>query len=145
MTENFSLTRYIVVSALCGFLFAILDGLIHANPFAQGLYVFYRPIARASVNAPAGMVIDLVYGFVITGAFLILFNSLPGNSGPVRGASFAVFLWFLRVVMGVAGAWMTLNIPMKVHVYELLAGFGEMLAIGLLLGFAYQGQTAASR
>ncbi len=50
--------RYVIVSLTSGILFGVLDAVINANPLAQRLYEFYRPIARASVNAPAGVVID---------------------------------------------------------------------------------------
>ena len=65
--------RYVIVSVASGLLFAILDGLINANPLAQRLYTVYKPIAKTSVNFQAGMVIDLVYGFVMAGAFLLLY------------------------------------------------------------------------
>jgi len=104
----------------------------------------YQPIAKSSVNAPAGLVIDLVYGFVITGIFILLFKSLPGSTGLMRGVSFAVLVWFLRVVMGVVGGWMTLNVPAKLHVYELLTGLGEMGILGVFLGIAFRGKIGVS-
>ena len=66
---------YVIVSVASGILFGLLDGLINANPLAQKLYQVYQPIARTSVNVPAGVVIDLVYGFVMAGVFLLLYQS----------------------------------------------------------------------
>ena len=73
--------RYIIVSVVSGILFSILDGVINANPLAQRLYAVYKPIARTSLNPTAGIVIDLVYGFVMAGVFLLLYHSLPGATG----------------------------------------------------------------
>jgi hypothetical protein len=53
---------YIIVSAVSGILFGILDGVINANPLARRLYAFYKPIARTSINPLAGIAIDLVFG-----------------------------------------------------------------------------------
>ena len=37
--------RYLTVSVVSGIVFGVLDGLIHANPWAQPLYAVYEPIA----------------------------------------------------------------------------------------------------
>ena len=54
--------KYLIVSVVGGFLFEMMDGLANANPLAQKLYQVYKPIATASINIPAGIAIDLVYG-----------------------------------------------------------------------------------
>ena len=126
--------RYTIVSIISGVLFGILDGLINANPLAQRLYEVYKPIAKTSVNVPAGVVVDLVYGFVMAGVFLLLYKSLPGEAGLVKGISFALLVWFFRVVMYVATQWMTLNVPVGALLYTLVTGLGEMLILGILYG-----------
>jgi hypothetical protein len=126
--------RYILVSIVSGILFGVLDGLVNGNPLAQRLYEVYKPIARTSINIPAGVAIDLVYGFVMAGAFLVLYHSLPGEAGLVKGISFAVMVWFFRVVMGVASQWMMFRVPASALAYTLLAGLGEMLVLGMLYG-----------
>lgn len=126
--------RYIVVSVVSGFLFGILDGLIYANPLAQRLHEVYKPIARASINTLAGIVIDLIYGFVMAGAFLLLHESLPGETGLVKGVSFALLVWFFRTVMYAASQWVMYNIPIVTLLYSLVAGLGEMLILGVFYG-----------
>jgi len=98
------MVRYVVVSVVSGILFGAMDGVINANPLAQRLYEVYKPIAKTSLNLPAGIVIDLIYGFVMAGVFLLLYRSLPGGAGLVKGLSFALLVWFFRVVMGVASS-----------------------------------------
>ena len=126
--------RYLIVSLASGLLFGVLDALINANPLAQRLYQVYKPIAKTSINVPAGIAIDLVYGFVMAGLFLLLYHSLPGQGGVVKGISFALMAWFFRVVMGVATQWMTFDVPTGALLYPLVAGLGEMLILGLLVG-----------
>lgn len=126
--------RYIVVSLASGILFGILDGIINANPLAQKLYAVYQPIARTSVNAMAGVAIDLVYGFVLAAVFLLLYASLPGQHGMVKGLAFAILVWFFRVAMQAASTWMMFNVPIPTIIYSLVAGLAEMLMLGLLYG-----------
>ena len=126
--------RYILVSIVSGILFGILDGVINANPLAQRLYQVYKPIAKTSVNPLAGMVIDLVYGFVMAGAFLLLYKSLPGGTGLVKGMSFACLVWFFRVVMYTASQGVMFNVPVETLLYSLATGLGEMLILGVLYG-----------
>ena len=126
--------RFIVVSVVSGILFAILDGVINANSVAQRLYAVYQPIARTSINPIAGIAIDLAYGFVMAGVFLLLYNSLPGETGLLKGVSFAVLVWFFRVVMSAASQWVMFTIPVPTVLYSLAAGLGEMLILGVLYG-----------
>ena len=126
--------NYILVSLAGGLLFGILDGVINANPLAQRLYEAYKPIAKTSVNAVAGIAIDLVYVFVMAGLFLLLHKSLLGGAGWLKGLSFGLIAWFFRVLMSVASQWMMYRIPPAALAYTLLTGLAEMLLIGLFLG-----------
>jgi hypothetical protein len=126
--------RYVIVSVASGLLFGILDGVLNANPLAQKLFAAYKPIARPSVNAVAGIVIDLVYGFVMAGLFLLLYAGIPGD-GWVKGMSFALIAWFFRVAMSAASQWVMFTLPLGAIVYTLFAGLLEMVVIGLVYGF----------
>ena len=125
---------YIIVSVISGILFGVMDAVINANPLARKLLEVYKPIAKTTLNMPAGIVIDIVYGFAMAGIFVILYESLPGETGLVRGISFALFAWFFRVVMSVASNWMMFKIPGRTLLYTLVAGSGEMLVLGIFYG-----------
>jgi hypothetical protein len=128
--------RYIAVSIAAGILFALMDGLINANPLAQALYSVYAPIARAPINAAAGIAIDLLYGFILAGLFLVLYRGIPGRTGIAQGAAFGLITWFLRVVMQAASAWVVFTVPEITLLYFIVAGLGEMLVLGVFLGVA---------
>lgn len=132
---------FIVVGIVSGILFALMDGLINANPLARKLYQVYQPIARTSLNPLAGILIDLVFGFVMAGVFLLLYGSLPGASGAVKGISFACLVWFFRVAMSAASQWVMFNVPAKALLYSLVSGLGEMLVLGLLYGLTLKPAT----
>jgi hypothetical protein len=126
--------RYILVSVSSGILFGVMDGIINANPLAQKLYRAFDPIAKKTINVPAGIVIDLLYGFAMAGIFLLIHNSLPGESGVIKGLTFGGIIWFFRVLMQVVSQWMMFNVPVKALCYTLISGLVEMLALGLLYG-----------
>jgi len=128
------IVRYVLVGITSGLLFGIMDGLINANPIAERLYEFNLPIRRTSVDVIAGVAIDLAYGFILMAVFLILYRSLPGRVGLVKGVSFALLVWFLRVVMCDASQWVILNVPVAALLYGVLTGLGEMLVLGVLYG-----------
>jgi hypothetical protein len=128
------MVRFIVVSFAAGMLFGVMDGLLNSNPLAQRLYAVYKPIARPSVNVVAGIGIDLAYGFAMAGIFLLLYGSLPGQAGWMKGLSYGLLVWFFRVVMGVAGQWVMFAIPPATLAYSLVAGLLEMLLLGVLYG-----------
>ena len=128
------MTTFVIIGVISGILFGTLDALINANPLAQRLYQVYQPIARTSVNALAGIAIDLIYGFVMAGVFLLLYESLPGASGLLKGVSFALITWFFRVVMTVASQWMMFRVPARTLLYSLISGLAEMLVLGILYG-----------
>ena len=128
--------RDVIVSIAGGILFLLMDVIINANPLAQNLNEFYEPIARTSVNATAGAMIDITSGFIMAGVFLLLYRSLPGETGLIKGMSFAFLVWFFRVAMSAASSWMMFNIPACTLIYALITGLLEMLALGVLYGAA---------
>ena len=130
--------RYILGSIGSGLLLGVLDGVINANPLAQKLYQVYVPIAKKSVNPIAGIGIDLAYGFIMAGVFLLLYQALPGQSGFVKGLSFGLLIWFFRVVMSAASTWMMFEVPANTILYNLAAGLVEMLALGVIYGLIIQ-------
>jgi hypothetical protein len=125
---------YILVSIVSGILFGILDGVINANPLAQRLFKVFKPIARTSINPLKGILIDLAYGFILAGVFLLLHQSLPGGTGLIKGVSYACLVWFFRGVMSTASQWVMFNVPTRALLYSLVSGLGEMLILGLLYG-----------
>ena len=72
--------RQICAGLVAGLAFLVLDGVMNANPLAQRLYAAYQPIARSSVNAAAGSVIDLAFGVILAVLFVRLRPSLPGRT-----------------------------------------------------------------
>ena len=126
--------QYILVSIGGGLLFGIMDGLINANALARKRMAFIEIIARRKVNVPIGLVIDLIYGFALAGIYLLLRESLPGDTAVLKGLSYGGLMWFFRVVMGAVGQWMMLQMPLRTVYYICWTGLGEMLILGVIFG-----------
>ncbi len=90
------------------------------------------------MNPIIGIAIDLAYGFIMAAVFLLIYASLPGDTGLIKGLSFAIFAWFFRVVMSAASTWIMYTVPPRTILYTLVAGLVEMLVIGILFGLALQ-------
>ncbi len=128
------MVRFIIISLISGILFAVLDGLINGNPLALKLMECYKPIAKPSVNISVGIAIDIFYGFVMCGIFLLIYNSLPSESPLIKGVIYGLIIWFFRVIMSVLSIYMTQQVPTKTLIYILLTGLAEMLIIGIFYG-----------
>jgi hypothetical protein len=125
-----SFYRVAALGLAAGLLFAVMDGLINANPLAQRLYSVYRPIARKSVNAPLGLTFDLLSGVVMAFLFVALRSALP-EGWVTKGIAFGLIAWFFRVAMGSAAQTVMFIVPTSAVFYGLLTGLVEMIALGL--------------
>jgi hypothetical protein len=136
--------RQVVVGLVAGVAFLILDGVLNANPLAQRIYAAYQPIARPSVNALAGSTVDLAYGVILALLFVRLRRSLPGNTSLMKGVSFGLMVWFLRVFMRVAGEWVMTIVPPSAHAYTLLAGLVQVLLVAVTISLLLPQPPAAT-
>ena len=128
------MVRFIITAILTGLLFGIMDGLINGNPYAVKLMEYYKPIAKPCINISIGLLIDLFYGFIITGIFIFILPVLPTEFGIIKGITYGLGIWFFRVLMGVISNWMMFTIPGKTLIYILLTGLIEMVILGILNG-----------
>ena len=126
--------KFIIISISAGILFGVLDGVLNANPLAQKLFLAYKPIMRTTINPVLGILIDLAYGFILAGLFLLLFHSFPGETGLVKGLSYGLIIWFFRVVMYGATQYVMFDISISVLLYIVISGLFEMLVLGLFFG-----------
>lgn len=126
--------RFVFAAIVTGILFATMDGLINGNPYAASLMECFKPIAKPSVNMIAGLVADLLYGIVISGIFIVLRPSIPGQNYLIKGLMYGLGIWFFRVVMLVISYSLMFRIPSETLIYLLVTGLFEMLILGLVNG-----------
>lgn len=127
---------YIIVSVGSGLLLAVLDGLLNANPLARRLYRAYEPITRKSIPIVRGILIDIAFGFVLAGLYLILYRGIPVPPGIARAMAFGFIVWVLRSLMTTFSHWTMYDIPARTHLYALFAGLLQSLVVSLFYGLA---------
>lgn len=143
--HQFSWKRYIGGSIFVGLAFVLLDAVVNANPLAQDAYAPFAPIVRHEIDILPASAIDLAYGFALCAIFIVLYRGLPGDIAVVKGLTFGLLLWFLRVVMNAAGQWILFAIPATTVGYSVAAGLLEMLLLGVLVGVLVRPQSEPAR
>ena len=126
--------RYLVAGLTSGLLFAVLDGLLNANPLGQRMLEYLKPIARERMAMAAGLAVDLAWGFAMAGIYLLLRPSLPGQLPVWKGLSFAALAWFFRVLMRAVSDAVMLKVPLASVLYQIAGGAVEMALLGVLYG-----------
>ncbi len=129
-----NVSRYLIAAVSSGVLLAVLDGILSANPLAQRLLAYLKPIARERLSMAAGLAIDLAWGFAMAGIYLLLRESLPGPLPVWKGLSFGALAWFFRVLMRAASDAVMLKVSPSAVIYQIAAGAAEMALIGVLYG-----------
>lgn len=119
---------------LSGILFALLDGIINGNRISQRLMECYKPIAKTNINISIGFSIDMFFGFAMCAIFVLLYDSIPGETGFAKGIAYGFIIWFFRVFMSVFTIYMTQKVPIKTLAYMLITGFLEVQIIGIFYG-----------
>ena len=127
-----------IVGVASGILFLVMDFVLNVNPLARRLNEPYRPIARRELRLLAPVIIDLAYGLLMAGIFLMLRPALPGSKVVGAGISFGLLTWFFRVLMAGISQWVMFDVPLRTHFYSIGAGLIEMMALGLFYGIAFK-------
>ena len=122
-----------MVSISSGLILGLLDGLINANPYAQKLFEVYKPIAKSSVNIVLGFGIDILYGFVMTCLFFLLYKSLPGQTAILKGFGYGLIVAFFSVVMHVFSQLVMFKVPANALIYMFLTGLVEILIVSIYI------------
>ena len=131
--------RYVIISLVCAILYWILDGIVVWNPYARKLYQAYQTNTKPSFSLPKSLFVYLIYGFAMAGLFLLLYNSLPGETGIVKGICFGLIAWYFRGFTTVMSQWIFSTVSLKTMGYAAITGVGEALILGMFLGLTLKG------
>jgi hypothetical protein len=129
--------KFLIIGLVSGVLFIVLDMITNVNPFALKLMEDYKPIARKKVNTVLAMSVDIMYGFVLTGIYLLLKNSLPADSFLQNILQYTLLIWFLREFMMSMSSYIIFDISPKLLIYNLASGFIKILAITSFIVVGY--------
>lgn len=132
MTRNRTF-KIILLCLFIGFIFALLDFILHANPLVKNFPSIYEPVNRGWDIIMASFIIDIIYGTVLSLFYLVLYKSLPGQ-GMMKGVIYGILLWFLRITILTLTQWMVYPVSAGTIIYMIFAGLPEMIIIGALIG-----------
>jgi hypothetical protein len=132
--------RLVIAGLVASILFLVLDAALGMLGGLIGARFFGLPSTQPEgieSKMVAGLVFELVNGFVLAVVYAILYTCLPG-AGWVRGLSFGVLVWALRVVMWAFSTYMMTDMsPITISI-TVATGLLEMLIIGVVVALLYR-------
>lgn len=90
------------------------------------------PIWQTPLNITAGLIFDIINGFILVFVFNLITPSLPGQ-GWRKGLWFGLIVWLLRVVMMAFSTIVMYNVPLAIVMTNLIAGLIEVEALSIIL------------
>ncbi len=119
-----------ILFILFDMLFAILISPIFS--LYSGLTVFKIP-----PDIMAGMVFDIVNGFILVGVFSVIYTGLPGT-GWRKGLNYGLIVGLLRVVMMSFSVIVMYSVPLGFVVATLITGYIEIVILCVILSTIYE-------
>ena len=93
--------RLLIAGFVASGLFLVLDAALGMLGGLIGARLFGLPAAQpAGIESKmaAGLIFELINGFALAAIYAVVFACLPG-AGWIKGLSFGLLVWVLRVVM----------------------------------------------
>lgn len=126
---------------LCGvitsFLFLIFDMLIGIS--TSPIFSPYSdlPIWKTPPNILAGLVFDLINGFILVLVYGTIYKGIPGF-GWKKGLNYGVIVGLFRVVMMSFSMIVMYNVPLILVFTSLITGFIEIVLLCIILAVIYE-------
>jgi hypothetical protein len=118
-------------------LFIFFDMLIGIG--TSPLFAPYSHLAiwRTPPNVGAGLVFDLINGFILVAVYMTIYNGIPGV-GWQKGLNYGIIVGLFRVVMTSFSSIVMYNIPSLVVLTGLITGFIEIVLLCVILAVVYE-------
>ena len=129
--------KIIACSIVTGVLFVIFDMLIAI--IMSPIYFPYSnlPIWKTPPNILAGLIFDLVNGFVLVAVYMTIYKGIPG-SGWKKGLNYGLIVGLFRVVMMSFSCIVMYNIPLILVITSLITGYIEIVILCMILAVIYE-------
>ena len=132
--------RLVIGGLVASVLFLVLDAALGMLGGLIGARLFGLPAAQPGgieSKMIAGLVFELINGFVLAVVYAIVHSCLPG-AGWIKGLSFGVLVWMLRVVMWAFSTYMMTGMSPVTISITVVTGLVEMLIIGVAMALIYR-------
>lgn len=132
-----NIKRLLVASLVIGILFIIFDMLtaVSTNPIFSSYSGL--PIWKTPPNILAGLIFDLINGFILVAVYTIIYNGIPGL-GWEKGLSYGMIVGLFRVVMVSFSTIVMYNIPLAMVITNLITGYIEVILLCIILAVIYE-------
>ena len=124
-------------SIITGILFLILDmfiGILTSPIFSPYSNL---PIWKTPPNILAGLVFDLVNGFILVLVYMTIYKGIPGI-GWKKGFFYGIIVGLFRVVMMSFSIIVLYNVPLILVFTNLVTGFIEIVILCVILAVVYE-------
>jgi hypothetical protein len=104
-----------------------------------GTKLFGLPVAQPpgfEKKARLGLIFELINGFILALIYALLHASLPGR-GWVKGISYGLIVWGLRVVMWAFSTYMMTDMSPILIGINVVTGLVEVLILGVAIAAIY--------
>jgi len=129
--------KILACGIITGVLFLIFDMVIAIS--TSPIFSPYSdlPIWKTPPNILAGLIFDLINGFILVAAYTIVYNGIPGF-GWKKGLNYGVLVGLFRVVMSSFSTIVMYNIPLTLVITSLITGYVEIIVLCVILAAVYE-------
>ena len=132
--------RFAIAGAVASVLFLVLDAAMGMLGGWVGARLFGLPSTQPEEiesKMVAGLIFELINGFMLAAIYAVIYRCLPG-AGWVRGLSYGLLVWGLRVVMWAFSTYMMTDMsPITISI-TVGTGLIEMLIICTAIALIYR-------
>jgi len=131
--------RFVITGIVASILFLVLDAVFGVLGGVIGQQAFGIPAGAPDESKMGlGLLFELVNGFMLAAVYAVIYPALPGK-GWVKGLSYGMIVWGLRVLMWAFSTYMMTAMSPALIGITVLTGLVEALIICVVIATLYPG------
>lgn len=129
--------RMVGTALITGVLFIVFDMLVAI--ITSPIFSAHSdlPIWNDPPNIMAGIVFDLVNGFILVIVYKTLYDGIPGLHWR-KGLNYGIIVGLFRVLMMAFSTFVMYDIPLELIITSLVAGYIEIVLLCTILAMLYE-------
>lgn len=129
--------KILICGIITGTLFIIFDMFIAI--LTSPIFSPYSdlPIWKTPPNILAGLIFDLINGFILVAVYMTIYEGIPGF-GWRKGLNYGIIVGLFRVVMMSFSTIVMYNVPSMLVITSLVTGYTEMVILCIILAVIYE-------
>lgn len=106
-------------------------------PFYEASGAVWKPMEPLNIWLAQMWVLTIMEGMLYGLVYSVLYSGIPGKNVN-KGINFAVILWLVGTVPGMAMTYMSMAVPAPIIASWLFGGLINLLVMGAVLAFVYE-------